>query len=360
MRAPDFWHARNGPMAGLAAGLLAPLAAVWDATGRLRRAVARPYRAPVAVICVGNLVAGGSGKTPVVLSLAGSLAAMGTAVHVVTRGYGGRLAGPVRVDPTRHDALAVGDEALLIAARAPCWVARNRAAGVRQAVAAGAEAILLDDGFQNPGVEQDLALVVVDADYGFGNGRVMPAGPLRESITGGLARADAIVLLGSGHAGASEPTEIREAGRPVFRARLEPVHGEYLAGVSVVAFAGIGRPEKFIATLRAVGVTLVAAHPFPDHHPYTEAEVAGLRYEAERSGARLITTAKDWARLTPAMRDSTLVLEVEIDWRDGASLIEYLSTVLRRAPHQRDPDGRGSYGHDNGHGHGYGRSRACG
>jgi tetraacyldisaccharide 4'-kinase len=339
------------PMAGLVAGLLAPLGTAWDATGRLRRAIARPYRAVAPVICVGNLVAGGSGKTPVVLSLAAALDAMGVAVHVVTRGYGGRLAGPVRVDPTRHDASAVGDEALLIAGRAPCWVARNRAAGVRQAVAAGAEAILLDDGFQNPGVEQDLALVVVDADYGFGNRRVMPAGPLRESISRGLARADAIVLLGD----SVEPAEIRRAGRPIFRARLEAVGGEHLAGVSVVAFAGIGRPEKFAASLRAVGATLVAAHPFPDHHPFTEAEIAGLRREAERTGARLVTTAKDWVRLTPPMRDGTLVLEVELDWRDGVSMTQLLSTVLRRTPGERDPHGR-----DHGQEHGNGRSTARG
>ncbi len=358
MRAPEFWHARNGPMAGLVSGLLAPLGTAWDATGRLRRAIARPYRAPVAVICVGNLVAGGSGKTPVVLSLAGSLTATGIAVHVVTRGYGGRLAGPVRVDATRHDASAVGDEALLIAGRAPCWVARDRAAGARQAVAAGAEAILLDDGFQNPGVEQDLALVVVDADYGFGNRRVMPAGPLRESITRGLARADAIVLLGSGRAESAEPAGIREAGRPIFRATLEPVRGEHLAGVSVVAFAGIGRPEKFVASLRAAGATLVAAHPFPDHHPFTQAEIAGLRREAERAGARLVTTAKDWVRLTPPVRDGILVLEVEIDWRDRASITQLLSTVLRRTPHECDPHGHDPHGQNNEPGHGYGRSAA--
>jgi tetraacyldisaccharide 4'-kinase len=293
-----------------------------------------------------------------VLSLAGSLTATGIAVHVVTRGYGGRLAGPVRVDATRHDASAVGDEALLIAGRAPCWVARDRAAGARQAVAAGAEAILLDDGFQNPGVEQDLALVVVDADYGFGNRRVMPAGPLRESIARGLARADAIVLLGSGRAESAEPAGIREAGRPIFRATLEPVRGEHLAGVSVVAFAGIGRPEKFVASLRAAGATLVAAHPFPDHHPFTQAEIAGLRREAERAGARLVTTAKDWVRLTPPVRDGILVLEVEIDWRDRASITQLLSTVLRRTPHECDPHGHDPHGQNNEPGHGYGRSAA--
>src|SRR5437773_273421 len=167
MRAPEFWGARGGPMAELVGGLLAPLGIAWDAASRLRRAVARPYRAPVPVICVGNLVAGGSGKTPVVLALAASIATTGLSIAVVTRGYGGRLGGPLRVDPAEHDADAVGDEALLIAGCAPCWVSRDRTAGVREAVATGAGAILLDDGFQNPALDKDLSLVVVDAEYGF-------------------------------------------------------------------------------------------------------------------------------------------------------------------------------------------------
>src|SRR3954447_17813859 len=184
MRAPEFWDAPPG----LAAGLLAPLGTVWNGAGALRRAVARPYRAPVPVICVGNLVAGGSGKTPVVLSLLEWIAGNGIRVHTVTRGYGGRLAWPLRVDPTRHDAVSVGDEALLLAQRAPCWVARDRAAGCREAAAAGAAIIVLDDGFQNPGVAKDLSLIVIDAAYGFGNGHLIPAGPLRESVGAGLAR----------------------------------------------------------------------------------------------------------------------------------------------------------------------------
>ena len=185
--APLFWEKPPG----LLADLLLPIGTAWDIAGRLRRALSHSYRAPVPVLCVGNLVAGGAGKTPVALALSDWLRERGVAVHVVTRGYGGRLRGPLRVDPTRHDALAVGDEALLLALHAPCWVASDRAAGVRAAVAAGARAILLDDGFQNPAVAKTLGLIVVDAAYGFGNGRVIPAGPLRENLRGGLARADA-------------------------------------------------------------------------------------------------------------------------------------------------------------------------
>jgi len=312
-------------MAELVGGLLAPLGIAWDAASRLRRAVARPYRAPVPVICVGNLVAGGSGKTPVVLALAASIATTGLTIAVVTRGYGGRLGGPLRVDPAEHDADAVGDEALLIAGSAPCWVSRDRAAGVREAVATGAGAILLDDGFQNPAIDKDLALVVVDAEYGFGNRRVIPAGPLREPAVSGLARAGAIVLIGDG-----EPDGVREAGCPVFRADLAPVDGERFAGAPVVAFAGIGRPEKFFASLRRVGAILVVAHPFPDHHRFADAEIARLRHEAERADARLVTTAKDWVRLPVRLRGGIEVLEVRVRWHDATAVTQLVANVLAK------------------------------
>jgi len=318
MRSPEFWREKPG----LVAGLLAPVGAAWDAAGRLRRAVARPYRAPVPVICVGNLVAGGSGKTPVVLSLARML----PGAHAVTRGYGGSLAGPVRVAPD-HTAREVGDEALLLAARMPTWVARDRAAGIRAAAATGATAILLDDGFQNPTITKDLSLVVIDAGFGFGNRRVIPAGPLRERIAPGLARADAIVVVGAG----PEPDALTLAGHPILRADLAPVAADRFAGKSVLAFAGIGRPEKFFATLRDLGATLAAAHEFPDHHPYRPAELAALHEEAIRRGATLVTTAKDWARLDPAARAQIGVLEVEIVWRDPAALAALLAPITRDA-----------------------------
>jgi len=233
MRAPEFWHEPPG----LAAGLLAPAGAVWDLAARLRRTVARPYRAPVPVLCVGNLVAGGSGKTPVALSLARLFTDRGIAVHVVTRGYRGKTVGPVQVDSARHDADAVGDEALLLAAVAPCWVAKDRAPGIAAAVKAGAQAILLDDGFQNPSVAKDLSLVVVDAEYGFGNGRVMPAGPLREPVAAGLARADALVLIGA----APTPSELNAASCPVLRAAVEPVNGDRFRNTLFPDSAGRGR-----------------------------------------------------------------------------------------------------------------------
>ena len=323
MRTPDFW---NEPP-GLVAGLLAPVGAAVDAAGRLRRAIARPYRAAGPVVCVGNLVAGGSGKTPAVLSLAAILARRGIAAHIVTRGYGGRLAGPVRVDPAVHDAAAIGDEALLAAARAPCWVARDRAAGVRAAIGAGAQAVLLDDGFQNPHIAKDLALVVIDAAYGFGNRRLIPAGPLRERIPLGLARADAIVLI-DGDGG--EPAGLGPIHRPILRAALEPVDAERFVGKPVVAFAGIGRPEKFFASLRRIGACLAAERAFADHHVFRAGELAAMRRDARRTGARLVTTAKDWVRLPPGERADIAVLEVELCWRDASALDALLAPLIDR------------------------------
>jgi tetraacyldisaccharide 4'-kinase len=281
----------------------------------------------VPVVCVGNLVAGGSGKTPVVLSLVEFIAGSGVAVHVVTRGYGGLLAGPVCVDPTRHDAVAVGDEALLLAQCGPCWVARDRAAGCHAAAAFGAEMVVLDDGFQNPGIAKDLSLVVIDAEYGFGNGFLIPAGPLREPVGTGLARAHAIVLIGDG----DMPEAVRMAERPVLRADFVPLDAVRFCGARVAAFAGIGRPAKFFASLVRVGAEIVMARPFPDHHRFSSAELMRLRRDAERAGALLVTTAKDWARLPAAARVGIETFDIELRWHDPTVLAALLAPVLRLA-----------------------------
>ncbi|HZT52335.1 MAG TPA: tetraacyldisaccharide 4'-kinase [Stellaceae bacterium] len=315
--APEFW-ARDG----IAAHLLQPLAWAYEAAGAARRALARPWRAPVPVICVGNLVAGGAGKTPVALSLAHRLAARALRPHLLSRGYGGRLPGPVRVDPATHDAAAVGDEPLLLARAAPTWIARDRAAGAQAAVAAGAGVIVMDDGFQNPALAKDLSLLVVDGDYGFGNRRVMPAGPLREPVAAALARADAAVLMGEDRCGMAAAL----AGLPLLRARLIPAAPAALDG-PVVAFAGIARPEKFFASVAAAGMRLVARHGFADHRAYRERELARLAAEAAALGARLVTTAKDAVRLPPAWRARVAVLEVEVLWQDEAPLDRLLAAA---------------------------------
>ncbi len=330
MKTPAFWYRPPG----LASTLLAPLGALYGLAGRRRIAGTVPRRIGVPVACVGNLVAGGAGKTPVGLALIAALQARGIAVHALTRGHGGREAGPLAVDPGRHGAADVGDEALLLAGAAPCWVARDRLAGAERAVAAGAKAIVMDDGFQNPALHKDLALIVADGAVGFGNGRLVPAGPLRERVADGLARADALVILGEDRHGLAKLA----GGRPVLAARLEPdpAAAARLAGRDVLAFAGIGRPEKFFATLEALGARLVGRVPFADHHPYRAAEVAALIDRAAELGALPVTTAKDAVRLPQDLRAKVAVLPVTVRWADERALAALLTHLLQKG----SPDGQ--------------------
>ncbi len=309
MRTPDFWVTD-----GLPARLLEPAGLIYAAATRRRMAKATPLRLPVPVVCVGNLVAGGAGKTPVALAVMAALRARDCEAHFLTRGHGGRFHGPVRVNPVGHSSSDVGDEALLLAAQAPTWVARDRAAGGRHAVDAGAQAVVMDDGHQNPALVKDLSLVVVDGVYGFGNRRVIPAGPLREPIGAGLRRADAVVLLGPDQWGVARRVP---AGVPLVRAALVPgPEGQRLAGRRVVAFAGIGRPDKFFDTLRALGAQVVATHPFADHYPYAETDIQPILDEAYALGAVPVTTAKDAVRLPLDQRQQVDVLTVSVAWED--------------------------------------------
>ncbi|MEM7488339.1 MAG: tetraacyldisaccharide 4'-kinase [Pseudomonadota bacterium] len=321
MRAPGFWS-RPGSLASHA---LRPLGALY-ARATARR-VARPgARMGVPVICVGNLTAGGTGKTPMAMWLAERV----PGAHVVSRGHGGSLDGPVRVDPQVHDAGQVGDEPLLLAALTPTWVAVDRAAGARAAEAAGARAIVLDDGFQNPDPAKDLSIVVVDAGTGFGNGRVIPAGPLREPVTAGLARADMVLTVGS----AAEQARLAlPGGVPRLRGRLAPLAtGMPWAGLPVFAFAGIGRPEKFFDTLRDLGVDLRGTEALSDHQPLTSALLKRLGDKAARLSAQPVTTEKDAVRLPADLRGRVLTLPVRLEIEDDAVLSAALERVLGARP----------------------------
>jgi tetraacyldisaccharide 4'-kinase len=293
MREPPFWWRQSGP----AAALLAPIAALYGAVAARR--MAQPgAKAGVPVVCIGNPTVGGAGKTPTALAVAQMLKAGGETPVFLTRGYGGRLAGPVRVDPSQHSAADVGDEPLLLARAAPTIVAGDRVKGAQAAVAAGASVIVMDDGFQNPSLAKDFPILVVDAKRGIGNGRVIPAGPLRAPLDAQLDRARALVVVGEGDA-VPVLDDARKRALPVFRARLVPdaAFVASLAGKRVLAFAGIGDPEKFFATLRDAGITVAATRSFDDHHRYTRADAQALCGEAERAGLSLVTTEKDVARM---------------------------------------------------------------
>ena len=306
VRAPEFWQRR-----GAVPTLLAPLAGLYAALGALRRRFVRPWRAGVPVVCVGALTVGGAGKTPTAVTVARVLTARGRNPHLVTRGYKGRLRGPVRVDPAQHSAREVGDEPLLLAEAAPTWVARNRVAGAKAAIAAGADVIVLDDGYQNPSLAKDLSILVIDGGQGLGNGRRLPAGPLRESVAAGFARAQAVVIIGRDVTGISArvPRKL-----PLLRARLVPVDADAapLRGRRVLAFAGLGRPDKFFETLTEAGVKVVKRNAFPDHHPYAGPDVEAMIAEALRMDAIPVTTAKDAVRLAPEQRARVRILGVDL------------------------------------------------
>ncbi len=292
MREPAFWWQPGGA----AAALLAPLAAAYGAVARARLALSgRAVGIPV--VCVGNLTVGGAGKTPTALAIGRLLIAAGRRPYFLTRGYGGRLAGPVLVE-SNHRAADVGDEPLLLARVAPTVVSGDRMAGAEAARAAGADVIVMDDGFQNPSLAKDLSLLVVDGRRGIGNGRVLPAGPLRAPLASQLARAHALLVVGA--ASAAEPVLAAARGLPVFHGRLvaDPKALDRLRDHKVFAFAGIADPEKFFATLEDARIDVQLRYAFPDHHPYRGADIFALMARAEREGLVLVTTEKDFVRLS--------------------------------------------------------------
>lgn len=316
MNQPEFWQ-RDGLMPRL----LSPIAAL--VAHSTARRVARPgWCAPVPVLCCGNAGVGGAGKTTVALDLGARLRSRGIEAHFLTRGYRGRVRGVLRVDPDVHDAALVGDEPLLLARVAPTWVGADRKASARAAIAAGAAALVMDDGLQNPALVKTLSLLVVDGGVGFGNGRVMPAGPLREPVAAAAARCRAAVLIGADRFGAA----VRLPALRLLEGNLVP--DRTLAGQRVFAFCGIARPEKFRETLREAEAEIAGLLAFPDHHPFTAADIDRALSAARQAGATPITTAKDAVRLPPVLRSQVEVLGIHLAWRDEARLDAVLDELM--------------------------------
>ncbi|MBV0892446.1 tetraacyldisaccharide 4'-kinase [Paracoccus sp. Z118] len=324
-QAPDFWFRRRGPLATA----LRPLGAAYARATAKRLAQGPRERVAAKVICVGNLNAGGTGKTPTVIALLQKLEGRGLRVHVVSRGHGGTEKGPLRVDPMRHPAERVGDEPRLMAAFGPVWVADDRAAGARAAVAAGAQAVILDDGFQDPALAHDLSIVVADAAKGWGNGLCIPAGPLREPVAAGLSRADLVLTIGPPQTQQAFTARWPSLPVPRLTGRLETLRmGMDWKGLRALAFAGIGHPEKFFASLAAEGAEIVRAEALADHQPFSPRLLTRLETESKMLGAQLVTTEKDAARLPNAFRGKVLVLPVRLKIDDPAALDERLAALF--------------------------------
>ncbi len=328
---PRWWYARRGAPAPITRALLKPLGWLWAAATARKLAGATPLDAGVAVICVGNLTVGGAGKTPVVRAILRRLRGQGIEAHGLSRGHGGKLAGPSRVDPALHSAADVGDEPLMLGQEAPFWISRDRPAGARAAKDAGAQVVVMDDGHQNPSLRKALSLVVVDGEtrddeWPFGDGGVFPSGPMREPLKAGLARADAVILLLPFDMERPDPELIALFGStPVLIARLAPIAPP--PSGPQLAFAGIGKPWKFERSLRAAGATLVDFVPFADHQAYDDGTLKALERHAAAAAAGLLTTEKDWARLSPAWRAKVAAWPVAAAFEDEAAL----DAVLARA-----------------------------
>ncbi|WP_417516398.1 tetraacyldisaccharide 4'-kinase [Minwuia sp.] len=325
MKSPGFWR-RGG--AGLPRVLLTPFGMVWQTLGALKQSLSKPEDVAVPVVCIGNITVGGTGKTPTVMLVADWFRSHGVTPGVLSRGYRGTLSGnePVLVDPGRHKSTEVGDEALLHARHAPTVIARNRPAGARL-LAGMCDVILMDDGHQNQTLVKDLSLIVTDAAEGFGNGAIIPAGPLRESIARGLGRANAVIAIGDGML----DDRITRSGLPVLRGRFQPsTESRALSGAPVIGFSGIGRPEKFRETLEQIGADIRGFSDFADHHTFTRRELDRIFTEAAAEQAIPVTTAKDAARLAPEDLARVSVVEIELVLDQPDQLDRILEPILDR------------------------------
>ena len=320
MQAPAFWEEKT-----LLSHLLLPLGWIFGACTDLHRMSATSFRASCPVICIGNLVAGGAGKTPIALAVAERLQKSGVIAHFLSRGYLGQEKGPLRVNLERHTARDVGDEPLLLAVHAPTWVSLDRSAGAL-AASEGADVVIMDDGFQNLSIIKNYSLIVIEGETGFGNYRLITSGPLRESINDGLARTDATIIIGDDKLGVSN---IIPESIPLLKAIITPtLEGKKISGKRVIAFAGIGQPKKFFKTLKEMECCVLSEHTFSDHHVYTPNEILNICHEASALDAIAVTTEKDWVRLPSEVTPLVKKIPVKLEWQDSEIIQSLLEQVI--------------------------------
>ena len=332
-KAPSWWYEKQGlwPL------LLTPAALVWDVVTRLRWSIARPFRSKIPVVCVGNFTAGGAGKTPAAIAIARLLLKDGVQPVFLTRGYGGTIHGPHLVDPEKDTANQVGDEPLLLARVAPVVVSAGRAAGAKLAQHQKASVIIMDDGFQNPGLEKDLSVIVIDRKMGVGNGRTIPAGPLRAGMSFQLSKADALIVAGAGDAAEPVIQRARAAGLVILEAEIVANEDtDWLLAKPLIAFSGIGHPDKFFQTLETIGCEIVGRADFPDHHTYSAADADRLLELAKRNNAQLVTTEKDFVRIRGTgslelLKSKSRALPVRLRFKDQGEADRLLARAIRDA-----------------------------
>ena len=328
---PWFWRERT-PLASFLSASLSPLAAAYDASQRWRAARTKPFDARAPVICIGNATLGGSGKTPCAIMLGAMMAEEGVFASFQTRGYGGGAKGPLLVDPSLHDANYVGDEALLLSRHGSVWIAKKRAAGIRAADAATRDnhVIIMDDGFQNPTVAKTLSILLIDQGDALGNGKVFPAGPLREPLARAVERADVVINVGN-------ERDALNTDKPYFHAKIEPSNPP--PPQKVVAFCGIARPARFFTLLTTLGFETVKQVAFPDHHRFRNAELIQLARLAEKAGAALLTTEKDHVRLPASFQKKCLTLSVAMSIDDKPQFKALLRRAVRSGALNHNRDG---------------------
>ncbi len=326
-KAPKWWDQQHHPVSYL----LGPFGLIYGLAVKLRFALTKSYRSTLPVICIGNFTVGGGGKTPLAVELADLLSAVGHKPVVLTRGYGGQKKGPHLVDLSRDSAIEVGDEPLILAQHAPVVVCADRAKGARFIEQMDADVILMDDGFQNPGLHKDLSLIVLDAGSGIGNGRIFPAGPLRAGLDFQLEKTGVLAIVDKG----TDLIKIEQAfGGEVFHLEIEPLHDEaWLAKTRVCVVSGIARPGKFYASLENLGAVIAQKHEFPDHHMFGQKDAQAILKAAARDGLPIVMTQKDWVRLPKTderghLRKAARVLQVRMKIDEPQKLVSRLQKTI--------------------------------